>query len=66
MSIASKYKSQAKNLNLDKLAVERNQDYENETTWWIFVDGSALGLNSYGDVLLKNKYGRNVDHQQLR
>jgi len=53
-------------LNIEELAVQKDQDYENERTWWIFEDGSALGLDSSHVVYVRNDYGLSVDHEQLR
>jgi len=52
-------------VDIDLISVEKDQDYENETTWWIFEDGSALGLSSDNIIYIKDNYGRHVDNQQL-
>jgi hypothetical protein len=53
-------------VQLDSIAAEKNQDYQNEKTWWIFEDGSAIGIDSFNKISIKTNYGRNVDHEQLK
>jgi hypothetical protein len=52
-------------LNLDLIAVQKDQDWKNEITWWIFEDGSAIGLNN-DCVLINNNYGLSPDNEKLK
>lgn len=52
--------------NLDQMAKQKNQDFENEKTAWIFKDGSALVLSSYNDWEIVNDYGLHKDYEQLQ
>ena len=51
--------------NLDSQAYQKNQDYDNEKTAWIFEDGSALILSSNNDWEINDDYGLHCDHEQL-
>ena len=51
--------------NLDLIAYQKNQDYENERTYWIFTDGSAVWLDSMDHMGIIAKYGTNKDHEWL-
>jgi hypothetical protein len=66
-SLARKHESGFANgsFDIEKVAVEKNQEYEKERTWWIFEDGSALGLDSSNVIYVINQYGRHADHEKL-
>lgn len=67
-NLARKYEHQFAGhaFDIETIAVQKDQDYENETTWWIFEDGSALGLKSPNIVCLRDNYGLSVDNEKLR
>lgn len=50
---------------LQATAVEINQDFSLQKCWYVFEDGSAIGIDSYDEVYIKTNYGRNVDHQSI-
>lgn len=52
--------------NLDNMAVEKDEDMENEATIWIFQDESALKGDSSNNWQVIDDYGFHVDNQQLR
>jgi hypothetical protein len=55
----------SKSIDIEKIAIEKDQDYENERTWWIFEDGSALGLDSDNIIYVNDNYGLHRDHEKL-
>jgi len=59
------YKFGANAFDICTVAVQKDQDYENETTYWIFEDGSALSLNSHNIIGVVNNYGLSCDNEQL-
>ena len=67
ITLAQKYESKfgSNSIDLDTVATQKHQDYKNETTWWIFEDGSALGLNN-NIIKINNNYGLHPDHEQLK
>ena len=54
-----------KGKNLDLIAYQKNQDYKNERTYWIFLDGSAVWLDSMEHMGVITNYGTHVDHEWL-
>ena len=52
--------------NLESMAVQRDQDFENEKTAWIFEDGSALIQGTGNDWDIIDDYGLHPDNEQLR
>lgn len=50
---------------LDSIAKQKDQNYETETTAWIFEDGSAITLDSNSDWAVINDYGLSPDNEQL-
>ena len=53
-------------LDIDLKAIQKDQDYKNEITWWIFEDGSAIGAGSDNILRIRKNYGLHKDHEQLR
>lgn len=51
--------------NLKCWAIQRDQDWENEKTAWIFTDGSALIESAQNDWEVIDNYGLSCDHEQL-
>lgn len=51
--------------NLDNVACQRNDDYKNETTAWIFEHKSALIVDSFNDWKIVTNYGFHRDHIKL-
>lgn len=66
-TLAKKYEYGFANgsIDIESIAVEKDQDFNNERTYWIFEDGSALGIDSNNIIYVRTKYGRNKDHEQL-
>ena len=52
-------------LDVEDLAVEKDQDYENERTIWIFEDESAIWMNSSNEIGVITHYGFHPDNEQL-
>jgi hypothetical protein len=50
---------------LDNDAVEKDRDWDNECCWWIFEDGSAIGIDSFNEIYFNDAYGRHPDHEKL-
>lgn len=65
-NLARKYEHQfgAQAIDLDQVAIQKDQDYKNETTAWIFEDGSALTLSD-NIIGIVDDYGLSKDHEQL-
>lgn len=51
--------------NLDNTATQKTNDAENESTTWIFEDGSALRLDSSNNVEVIANHGFHADNIQL-
>lgn len=55
--------------NLEGICAQRNNDYTNEKTYWIFEDGSALVESSDDDWSsawsVVTNYGLHRDYEQL-
>lgn len=66
MNLARKYEHQfgANATDLDTVAVQKYQNYEEEKTAWIFEDGSAITLCA-NEIDFVDDYGLNQDHEQL-
>jgi len=67
-TLARKYEHQfgCNAIDIETVTVQKNQDYENERTYWIFEDESALSLDSSNVVRVHNSYGLNEDYEKLR
>jgi hypothetical protein len=66
MSLAQKYENQfaTGSIDIETIAIEKDQDWENERTYWIFKDGSALWQSGHA-IGIVNDYGLHPDHEQL-
>jgi len=67
MNLARKYEHQvgANAIDLDKIAVQKDQNWDEEKTIWIFEDGSAISIS--GNVIgIINDYGLHPDYEQLK
>lgn len=53
-------------VDIETIAIEKDQDYEKEKTYWIFSDGSAIYQDSYKNIGVVTNYGINSAHEQLR
>lgn len=51
--------------NLINVCVERDQNWDEEKTMWIFADGSALLQSSDNEWSIYPDFGRHCDHEQL-
>ena len=52
--------------HLEDIAKQRDQNYENESTAYIFEDGSAVVLHAYGeDAEVVENYGLHADNEVL-
>ncbi len=51
--------------NLDDIAIQKDNDYNNEKTAWIFDDGSALVLSPLNDWEIVTNYGLHRDNEKL-
>ena len=51
--------------DIEEIAVQKDQDYDNERTYWIFSDGSAVWLDSNSDVGTESDYGLHCDNEKL-
>lgn len=63
MKLATKYLNDLI-CNIEKSAVQKNQDYENETTYYVFEDGSAI-FQTNEEIGVVLDYGLNKDYEQL-
>lgn len=50
---------------LEDGAVQKDQNYEDEETAYIFEDGSAVILESGGGFRIAQDYGLNADNEKL-
>lgn len=50
---------------LENHAYQKDQNYEEEETSYIFEDGSAILLNSFNEFKVNNTYGTHIDNEQL-
>ncbi len=50
---------------IKKLAIQKDNDYRNERTWWIFEDGSAIGECWTKTIYVRTNYGLDKDNEQL-
>jgi hypothetical protein len=66
-TLAEKYKNlfACGAIDIEEIAIQKNQDYKNEKTWWIFEDGSAIGICSHDIISIKKNYGLHRDHEKL-
>lgn len=51
--------------NLERVAKQRDQNYEKEETAYIFEDGSAIIDCGNDDYRIEDNYGLSVDYEQL-
>lgn len=54
------------NYKLDDFAIQKDQDYANEKTTWIFEDGSAIAVDSMGDFEIISDYSLHKDNEKIR
>lgn len=61
-TLAEKYKNlfETNTSVIANISVEKYQNNENETTWYIFYDGSALGKNSFNKILIETNYRKKL------
>ncbi len=65
-NLARKYEHQFANgsIDIEQIAVQKDQDHSDDKTAWIFEDGSALTLCG-NEVGIVADYGLHPDHEQL-
>jgi hypothetical protein len=51
--------------NLDNIAIQKDNDYNNEKTAWIFEDGSALVKSAHNYWQVITNYGLHCDNEKL-
>ncbi len=67
MNLARKYEYQfaSGSIDIERIAVQKDQNWEEEKTAWIFEDGSAITLSSGNEIGIVNNYGLHRDYEQL-